>query len=149
IIFWRNETMTDVLVMKRSSLVLPNGFVEIDREEMSYVEGGLYLDNSTCIAIVATVANLAWIVGGVITFAVQSATVAAGIVAATLQSLFLTARSLLTSTLPGAIIASILSFWYAINSETINKIGVSIGIAAFTGQGVSITGWFKLSCSLG
>jgi hypothetical protein len=141
--------MTDVLVMKRSSLVLPNGFVEIDREEMSYVEGGLYLDNSTCIAIVATVANLAWIVGGVITFAVQSATVAAGIVAATLQSLFLTARSLLTSTLPGAIIASILSFWYAINSETINKIGVSIGIAAFTGQGVSITGWFKLSCSLG
>ncbi|MDR1905440.1 MAG: hypothetical protein LBQ27_00790 [Clostridiales bacterium] len=38
--------MTDVLVMKRSNLVLPNGFVEIDREEMSYVEGGISLSSN-------------------------------------------------------------------------------------------------------
>ena len=30
-------------VAKCSNLVLPKGFVELDREEMTYVDGGVYI----------------------------------------------------------------------------------------------------------
>ena len=39
-------------VAKCSNLVLPKGFVELDREEMTYVDGGgVYLSNDTLFAI--------------------------------------------------------------------------------------------------
>ena len=40
--------MTNVLSLnKKSNLVMPSHYVELDKEEMSYVEGGFYLDNTT------------------------------------------------------------------------------------------------------
>jgi hypothetical protein len=38
--------MTDVAVMKRSNLIVPEGFVEISKEEMCYVEGGISISSS-------------------------------------------------------------------------------------------------------
>jgi hypothetical protein len=38
--------MTDVAVLIRSNLIVPEGFVDISKEEMCYVEGGLYLSQS-------------------------------------------------------------------------------------------------------
>ncbi|MDR3264256.1 MAG: hypothetical protein LBT30_08115 [Clostridiales bacterium] len=37
--------MTEVMELKKSNLVLPKHFVELDREEMCYVEGGAYISN--------------------------------------------------------------------------------------------------------
>jgi hypothetical protein len=38
--------MESAIEMKRSNLVLPTSGYELDREEMCYVEGGLYISNS-------------------------------------------------------------------------------------------------------
>lgn len=39
--------MTHEMVLKRtSSLVMPRHYIELDSDEMSYVEGGFYLDNT-------------------------------------------------------------------------------------------------------
>ena len=40
---------------KRSNLVMPKHYVELDSEEMSYIEGGdYYINNNTCNAIMGT-----------------------------------------------------------------------------------------------
>ncbi|MDR3293322.1 MAG: hypothetical protein LBT20_04365, partial [Clostridiales bacterium] len=53
--------MVQTLELKRSNLVLPTSGREIDREEMCYIEGGVYLDNSACQIITMATAFLAWI----------------------------------------------------------------------------------------
>ena len=40
-------------VERKSNLVVPEGFVELDREEMTYVDGGFYISNSQIINILA------------------------------------------------------------------------------------------------
>ena len=43
-------------VARKSNLVVPEGFVELDREEMTYVDGGdYYIDNSMCTNIIGVV----------------------------------------------------------------------------------------------
>lgn len=42
--------MTNEMVLKNSqkNLVMPKHYIELECEEMSYVEGGFYLDNTAC-----------------------------------------------------------------------------------------------------
>lgn len=56
--------MTNEMVLERTSnLVMPSHYVELDSEEMSYVEGGLFgkIFSTICLAVVA----VASVVGGI------------------------------------------------------------------------------------
>ena len=63
------------MVAKRSSLVLPNEFVELDREEMTYVEGGAVY--TTTYTNLDGICMLAGIIGGGIWTAVKGFATAA------------------------------------------------------------------------
>jgi hypothetical protein len=60
--------MTDVLVMKRSSLVLPENFVPMDNEEMCYVEGGGISRDVFAIGIDLAIVGLSLICGVIAAF---------------------------------------------------------------------------------
>jgi hypothetical protein len=48
------------VLKRRSGLVLPNSFQELDREEMTYVDGGVYLSNDTLNVMLGVATFGAW-----------------------------------------------------------------------------------------
>ncbi len=53
--------MTNALEMRKTNLVLPTTYYELDREEMSYVDGGIFIGFSAsrenCIALFNSISN--------------------------------------------------------------------------------------------
>jgi hypothetical protein len=146
--------MTDVLVMKRSSLVLPNGFVEIDREEMSYVEGGtLYLPNWFCGTLVALAGATVLLGTGYMIASGSSAiafVAACGIQAlgpAILKAIFAVGASLGPVGVAISIaVAALGSTYVALNKSAFLELGYNVVLAAVNGCGVGINfGFFKFS----
>ena len=77
--------MNEMTIERKSNLVLPSQYVELDREEMAYIEGGDYVISSkTCSNILCGLMGAGWFafVGYSLTCAaVGASTVIGGIVA--------------------------------------------------------------------
>ena len=132
--------MTKEMVLERkSNLVMPSHYVELDREEMSYVEGGFYLDNTTvnqimyysCIVagIATTVLKMGW---SVVKPYIASAL--AGITSA----IFAGSASTIIGVVLGAAVALVVAI-YGISFYE----GIYVAQQKGTGVSMSIS-WFKL-----
>ena len=48
------------MALRTSNLILPQGFVEMDREEMMYVDGGFYITNNQLWLVLQACALSRW-----------------------------------------------------------------------------------------
>ena len=136
-------------VARKSNLVVPEGFVELDREEMTYVDGGLYISNSVCTAISCFC--------GMVTITAAGAACAASIAGI---NLFTSGVMLLKSigakimgaigafcaTNPWAIpIVAVVGAWAIFNRDNFLMLGADIVKAAVSGKGVECgVSWFQV-----
>lgn len=143
--------MEAVMKLKRSNLVLPTSGYELDREEMCYVEGGLYLSNSFCSAIVGFTAMLGCFGWGVTIASGSTAIISAMITGAKIigtkillgLNAFMGANPIFY-VLGVAVIALTL-----LNFNPMIEACMKIVFAAFQGKGVEIYfKWFQLKSTI-
>jgi len=83
--------MSNEIVMERkSNLVLPEGFVSMDEEEMMYIDGGEYVISSgTCESILSAFMGIGWFVfvGYSIACAIVGATAVIGAISAVISAI--------------------------------------------------------------
>ena len=135
------------MALRTSNLILPQGFVEMDREEMMYVDGGVYLNNTFCRSIVSFAVMLGCFGWGV--------TIASGSTAI-VSSIIIGAKVIGAKILMGlnafmganpifwALGAALVTFTL-LNFDAMIEACVKIVSAAFQGKGVDIyISWFQL-----
>ena len=137
------------LVERKSNLVLPKNCIELDREEMSYVDGGLYISNSVCMAITGFCGLITTTAAGIV-----CAASIGGVNLLTSSVIFLKSIGAKIMGAIGAFCAAnpwaipILAFvatWAICNKDNFLMLGANIVQAAMNGKGVDCgIRWFQV-----
>lgn len=128
--------------MKMSNLVLPQGFVEMDREEMMYVEGGkaLTISNQACCAILGAVSFGAFAGAVSLGFLVTSGIITTSAIATKVLVAF---SSIMSSIGPvGYAILGVVGAYLIFNQDNVFALCANIAKAAIYGGKVRVSGFF-------
>lgn len=136
--------MENVMTIERkSNLIMPTHYVELDKDEMSYVDGGIYLNNGFCCAITG-ILGISALIGSGIAIGASAAKIAVAIKAAGFIGRVIGGiTSFLYSNPITAFLGLALTAFFIINQENLLTLAGNIIYASTTGKGVEVgLGWF-------
>ena len=145
-----DKQMTNAIAInKTTNLIMPSHYLEPDKEEMSYVEGGAYLSNSFCCAIATFCGAVALTATGVVC---AGSIAGANLLTAGIFQLKIIGAKLASSigafcaANPWAIpIIAFVAAWAICNKDNFLELGYNIICAAVSGKGVQFgISWFQL-----
>lgn len=136
------KIMEATMEMRKSNLVLPQGFVEMDRDEMMYVDGGksLTISNNACCAILGAVTFGAFAGAVGLGFLVTTGAITISAIATKILVAF---SSIMASIGPvGYAIIGVVGAYIVFNKDNVFGLCANIAKAAFCGGDVRVSGFF-------
>ena len=135
--------MTNAIVLnKTSNLVMPSHYIELDREEMRYVDGGIYLLNSFCATITALSGAVGMVGLGVVCAGGSTVlTALGGLVSSVKNAIF----SFAATNPIALVVVSLIGAWLWCNADNFKCLAYDIITASLSGKGVECgISWFQL-----